>query len=198
MNYLCQVSAMSGLLKCDQSNQPTVQNMMDFQEHISAHGLSFGTQAEYKYRLNLFAKADAEIKELNASEEFEVGHNEFSTMTEEEYNMMQGTFIDEDEAEYMDVADDLPTDDLAESVNWVEAGGVNPIQDQKTCGSCWAFGAIAQLEGTEFARTGNLYKLSEQQIVDCVGENGCKGGWYGKALRASSEQPVMLAKDYKY
>jgi KDEL-tailed cysteine endopeptidase len=63
-------------------------------------------------------------------------------------------------------------------VNWVTAGGVNPVQDQGNCGSCWAFSAIASIEGFHFVKNNKLVKLSEQQCVDCDGDSmGCNGGY---------------------
>jgi hypothetical protein len=75
MNVLCQVSALSGVMTCDQ-DKPSVQIQMAFLEHINEWGLSYATQAEYDYRLKLFAKTDAEIKRLNEKQSsYEVGHN---------------------------------------------------------------------------------------------------------------------------
>ena len=56
----------------------------------------------------------------------------------------------------------LETNDLPTEINWVEKGAVNPVQDQGQCGSCWAFSAVAQMEGQHFIQSGKLLKLSEQ------------------------------------
>jgi len=68
---------------------------------------------------------------------------------------------------------------LPASVNWVDKGAVNPIQNQGQCGDCWAFSACGALEGQYFLTTGRSVVMSEQNLVDCTtsyGNYGCNGG----------------------
>merc|ERR1712226_132973 len=54
---------------------------------------------------------------------------------------------------------------------------VSPVKDQASCGSCWAFGAVAGMEGSAKIKLGSSTQLSEQQVMDCtMGSSACNGG----------------------
>merc|ERR1719158_111679 len=75
---------------------------------------------------------------------------------------------------------------------------VSPVKDQGSCGSCWAFGAVAGMEGTAKISLVSSTQLSEQQVMDCTsGSGACNGGradsaypkLYGTALYTESSYP---------
>ena len=62
--------------------------------------------------------------------------------------------------------------------DWRQMGGVTGVRDQKSCGSCWAFGALGALESMAKIYGGRDMDLSEQQILSCKSYGwGCGGGW---------------------
>ena len=177
MNF-CTAAAFIGINLCDNTAPISSVTEQAFIEHLASFGKSFGTAEEYQFRLDLFAKKDAEIKEINANPEntFTVGHNMFSTWTHDEYKKLLGykgpQTVDES------TVVELDTSNLADSVDWRTKGAVNPVKNQGQCGSCWAFSATASIEGHNFIKSGTLLSLSEQEIVDCdTTSYGCNGGW---------------------
>ena len=74
-----------------------------------------------------------------------------------------------------------------DKVDWRSTPLVGKIKDQKQCGSCWAFSAVASLEGQVAKLVNKSVSLSEQDMVDCVKDipspdgtsvccDGCGGG----------------------
>jgi cathepsin L len=87
-----------------------------------------------------------------------------------------------------------------ESIDWREQSAVNAVQDQSkdsSCGSCYAFAAIAALESQYYVKTGKLLKLSEQEIVDCA-SFGCNGGALSHVYDYILKNGISTAEDYPY
>lgn len=132
---------------------------------------------------------------------YEVGHNQFSDMTLDEYHQYNnlGDYapyyegdmdpVDEDfVAEIKSrVSDVVSTESrrldadlelsLKANINWVDEGVVTPVKGQGRCGSCWDFSAVGVVESAHAILTGDLENLSEQEILDCdFLDGGCGGG----------------------
>jgi len=70
---------------------------------------------------------------------------------------------------------------------------VNPVQNQGQCGSCWAFSAIATAESRFAIKNKHLFKLAEQELVDCdTVDHGCQGGWPEWALKFLKKHSPVL------
>jgi len=194
MNHFCLAASLLGTNLCDNDTAITAVEQ-SFISHMAEHGLSFGTEAEYKFRLAEFQKTDAELNEINANPEntFTVVHNQFSTMTKEEFENTLNYKLELNDFNENVVI--LPETDLLESVDHTKH--MASVQNQGHCGSCWAFSATGVIEGHHHMKTGQHVKLSEQQLVDCEkGSDGCDGGdpisamkWASHGQTTSSSYP---------
>lgn len=146
---------------------------MEFRTFIDNYSVSYGSSDEYSYRLGVFEdnlrKID-ELSKLNPQASFGVGI--FSDRTEKEMERYMGLKLPSN----FDFNKEFKPADRPKSVDW---SGMWPkgVKDQKQCGSCWAFSAIATFEGRYHIfkrRTTVDQTFSEQQLVDCV-RGDCQG-----------------------
>jgi cathepsin L len=196
MNILCGTLATLGFDLCE--TPVSAELHQSFIQHISEYGLSYGTKEEYNFRLSLFAQKDAEINEINASQDsFTVGHNMFSTWTQAEYKRLLGFKMPKN-AELPEPTI-LDESNLQDAIDWRSKGAVNAVKNQGQCGSCWAFSATSAVESHHFIQTGQLLNLSEQQVVDCDKSSyGCRGGWQSNAMTYLKTHGQELTSDYPY
>lgn len=62
-------------------------------------------------------------------------------------------------------------------IDWRQNNVVTKVQNQGTCGACWAFAAIEVTESMHAIKTGRLESFSIQEMIDCARSNdGCNGG----------------------
>jgi Papain family cysteine protease len=72
---------------------------------------------------------------------------------------------------------------------------VTPVKSQGSCGSCWAFAGIAEIESYFLSKYKLFLDLSEQQMVDCLpavqkGNLGCGGGFLDSVGYYASLYPI--------
>ena len=84
-------------------------------------------------------------------------------------------------------------------IDWTKLGAVTPVKNQLECGSCWAFSATGDMEGTAFIKFGVSRNLSEQQLVDCVSQDfQCQGGLPSDAFEYTIQNGIQSESEYKY
>ena len=171
----------------------------DFMSFVSENQKSYGTVAEFNFRKTQFARAAAEIAELNAENGTATfGHNFMSDWTPEEYKKLLGYRAEKKTAnEVME----LDTTNVADAVNWVTKGAVTAVKNQGQCGSCWAFSTTGSVEGADQIAGGALTPLSEQQLMDCSkaeGNQGCNGGLMDNAFKYIVKTPLETEAEYPY
>jgi len=115
------------------------------------------------------------------------GINRFSDMSTEEfkYTVLMTPFpASEELRQTYTSAEKLLTNNFASPLpdyfDWRSHGAVTPVKDQESCGSCWAFSVIENIESQWIIAghaTNSTIELSPQQLVDCNWDDlGCDGG----------------------
>lgn len=173
----------------------------------SQHGKAYASEQEERLRRNLFADNLRKIESHNylfemGLKSYKMGINQFSDMAPAEIRNFTGLRQIEktknDHATYLSLNNVV----LPKSVDWRDKGYVTPVKSQGGCGSCWAFSATGSLEGQHFRKTGQLVSLSEQNLVDCAGDQGnegCKGGLMDKAFQYIKDNGGIDTEDsYPY
>jgi cathepsin L len=151
------------------------------------HNRNYGRYEEYR-RKTIFASNLRVIMNHNIEADlgvhtFRLGVNQFADLTTEEFKQqVNGYRSRATPAREQFQATFAPVPD---TVDWRDKNLVTPVKNQGQCGSCWAFSAVAGLEGQHAKATGKLVSLSEQNLVDCSqpeGNQGCNGGLMDSAF----------------
>ncbi|CAL5083869.1 unnamed protein product [Urochloa decumbens] len=154
----------------------------------AAHNRTYATAEERRRRFQVYRR--------------NLGENQFTDLTSEEFlaahtmppgqslaardavarkliNATRATGLGAERGGNGSYSDDAFFGQVPYSVDWRTSGAVTPVKQQMSCGSCWAFAAVASIESVYKLRTGRLVSLSEQELVDCdhtPPDSGCYGG----------------------
>merc|ERR1712226_1477978 len=133
---------------------------------------------EHEYRLSVFYDNLKFIEDFykGPKKNYQIGINSMADLTHEEFKMMyvgnKYTPKPEEERNVVILSEDKI--DLAAGVDWRSKGIVNPVKNQGGCGSCWAFSAVAAMEGAYAQKNGGLmdyaFKYAETNEMETESE----------------------------
>merc|ERR1712000_313152 len=146
---------------------------------MGEHGRVYNGADEDAYRRSVFESnlaTAAEQQKLNPEAEF--GATQFSDWTPEEFKERLLNYVPSNNTFPEFDLSDLPLE-VASSQDWTGTATTS-VKNQGSCGSCWAFSAVEQIESDLMRQHGTKITLAPQELVDCTGSggrrNGCNGG----------------------
>ncbi|KAA8524260.1 hypothetical protein F0562_010683 [Nyssa sinensis] len=158
------------------------------QQWMARYGRVYKDADEMEKRFTIFKENVEHIESFNKAmnKPYKLGVNEFADLTNEEFTASRNRFKSHvcSPATISFKYENVTA--VPSTMDWRKKGAVTPVKDQGQCGCCWAFSAVAAMEGITQLTTGKLISLAEQELVDCdtSGEDqGCEGGLMDTAFQ---------------
>merc|ERR1712055_765307 len=201
-------------LQATQAKVATSTNTLDLEDNLLwekfklQHVKAYPQREEEEVRKDIFRANLRKIEAHNEREEqgletWRMAVTQFADLTEEEFKQeMLGGYVRTPQSlgghVKREVASDLPA-----SVDWREKGVVTDAKNQGSCGSCWAFATVENIESYAAINNVTLTKLSTQEVTTCTpnpmhcgGTGGCRGSI--PQLGYNYVQLFGLATDHDY
>lgn len=193
------IAAVVGLAFYSVSNYVSSDVETQFQEFLSMYGANYGSVEEYNFRIRVFSDNLQTIERLRIENPLATfGVNKFADRTQEEMNVRMGLIVPAGKKMLGSINEDI----TAESSDYTYL--YDHIEDQGSCGSCWAFSAAATFEARKaLADDSNNPSVdtfySEQQLVDCEPQSsGCNGGLMDYAFQYLTDHHFCSHAEYPY
>lgn len=187
-----QLSQKSGMITEDEK---------EFMRWMHKHNKDYFSHEEHAYRFQNWLNIKKEVELHNSRNDIShlKGINQFSDLTPAEFKRLYLGY--RPNANKIRNEENLSTDNLKSSVDWVAQGVVTGVKNQGQCGSCWAFSTTGSVEGAYKLAGNSLTSFSEQQLVDCsgsYGNQGCNGGLMDNAFQYLESKKLETESDYPY
>lgn len=192
---------------------------MTFTDYMWKYGRTYQAGGdEYNKRLALFEARVSDFSAHNSKDGlFQMGINHLTDWTEEELAVLRGykpskqpstaAGMPQLSRNWESVVEErgIGIKDLPDSFNWAgHLTSLKSIQDQGSCGSCWAVAATTVLRTyTELYST--YQELSAQQFVSCTpnpnqcgGKGGCQGATAELAYAYIMNASVFTESEFPY
>lgn len=171
----------------------------NFHVFTQSYGKVYSTPEEHQLRYSIFADNFHKIVDWNAGgHNFTLAINQFADLTVDEFSSGYLTLQRSNNNRLKNLAF-LSKFSLPDFVDWRQKNIVNSVKDQGQCGSCYAFSAVQAIESAWAIKTGKLYSLSEQEIVDCDKvDSGCNGGLMDNVFNWVIQNGLVQTSDYTY
>ncbi|KAL3741712.1 hypothetical protein ACJRO7_017219 [Eucalyptus globulus] len=165
------------------------QLLKQHEEWMAIHGRVYKDTVEKAKRYEIFKENVKRINAFNNGKDvgYKMAVNKFADLTNEEfrasytgYKRRPTRVLSSGKKKPFKYANFTA---IPAALDWRTKKAVTPVKDQGGCGSCWAFSAVAAMEGITMIKKGKLVPLSVQELVDCDDkDDGCMGGLMDSAF----------------
>ncbi|KAK3432985.1 hypothetical protein EUGRSUZ_D00502 [Eucalyptus grandis] len=165
------------------------QLLKQHEEWMAIHGRVYKDAVEKAKRYEIFKENIKRINAFNNGKDvgYKMAVNKFADLTNEEfrasytgYKRRPTRVLSSGEKKPFKYANFTA---IPAALDWRTKKAVTPVKDQGNCGSCWAFSAVAAMEGITMIKKRKLVPLSVQELVDCDdNDDGCIGGLMDSAF----------------